>query len=79
MDDPTRQEIRLAFANGTYRNPGYSLPCPCCGKSTTIFEQGSQWYCWNCELEFGQEETGLYYDVLAYEADLRIPEEFLEE
>jgi len=78
MDEQTRQEIRQGFADGTYHNPGYGLPCPNCGKSTTIFEQGSQWYCWNCDLEFEQKDTEPYYDVLAYEADLRIPEELLE-
>lgn len=52
MDTQTREEVRQGFADGTYHNPGYSLPCSNCGKSTTIYEENGQWFCWTCGLSF---------------------------
>ena len=48
MDTATRERIR----KGDYHNPGYSLPCPTCGKSDTLYEGGLDWYCLKCTKTF---------------------------
>ena len=58
MDAQTKEEVRQGFADGIYHNPGYSLPCPNCNKSTTVFEEGSQWFCWACNQTFNQYNLG---------------------
>jgi hypothetical protein len=47
-----RDKLRTEYRDGTRKPIGYALPCPYCGKSTTVFEGGAGWYCYRCDRAF---------------------------
>lgn len=60
MDDQTIQQLM----EGDYQPVGYSLTCPNCYGSRTLFLGSSlMWLCLDCGIEFEQEDTLLYYFI----------------
>lgn len=53
--------------------------CPNCGGHNTAWRRDEWSVCFTCVIAFTLEDSLGYYDVPAYEQDIRIEEELLEE